>query len=328
MTVLEYCAMGIHLVCRLHVNTGGVNRMKATHKGILFTALSAVIFGFTPILARITYDGGANGTSITFLRAVLSLPVLFVLLKRKGISFRLHPTERKGILLVGIFGTSLTTILLYISYSYIPVGMATTLHFGYPMLVAAGCVCFFQEKMNAYKLTALASGTAGIALFFERGSQTGVIGMVLALLSGVTYAFYIIYVDKCGLKEMYYFKLSFYLCVMMSLVSGGFGLATGTLTLNLTPKAWLFALLVSLFTSVGAISLFQLGIKLTGAPTAAILSTLEPIISVVLGVLVLGESISVPKIVGCLFILVSVVLITLSEAKAGAEKVLDTPPEN
>ena len=58
------------------------------YKGIIFTAASAVIFGFTPILARISYDGGANGITMTFLRCLLSLPILFLILKIKGIPLK------------------------------------------------------------------------------------------------------------------------------------------------------------------------------------------------------------------------------------------------
>lgn len=289
--------------------------MRPKYKGILFTIASAAIFGFTPILTRISYEGGANGVTMTFLRAVIALPVLWFIIHRRGLPLRVTPGELKGVALAGILGSGATCIMLYMSYNYISVGLATTLHFIYPLLVAGACVLLFHERMNLWKIFALAAGMAGIVLSVDFASPGGVTGMVLALLSGVTYTFYIIYVDKSGLKSMYYFKLSFYLCVMMALVSGVYGLFAGMLTFQLTPMAWFFAILVSLFASVGALSLFQLGIRYTGASTAAILSTLEPITSIVLGVLVLREDISVLKLAGCACILGSVVLITLAERK-------------
>lgn len=287
--------------------------MNATYRGILYTVASAAIFGFTPILTRIAYGGGANGVTMTFLRAVIALPVLFAIVRRKGIPLRVTPEELKSASLAGILGTGATCIMLYMSYNYISVGLATTLHFIYPLLVAAACVALFRERMNGWKVCALAAGTLGIALSVDFASPGGVTGMALALLSGATYTFYIIYVDRSGLKNMYYFKLSFYLCIMMALASGVYGLLAGQLTFRLTPMAWFFAVLVSLFTSVGALSLFQLGIRYTGASTAAILSTLEPITSIILGVLVLGERISAAKLLGCACILGSVILITLAE---------------
>lgn len=289
--------------------------MSQKYQGILFTVASAAIFGFTPILTRITYEGGANGVTMSFLRALIALPVLFFIVRRKGVSLRVTPGELKSVVLTGILGMGATCIMLYMSYTYISVGLATTLHFIYPLLVAAACVLLFRERMNLLKICALAAGMAGIALSVDFSAPGGILGMILALLSGITYTFYIIYVDKSGLKTMYYFKLSFYLCAMMALTAGAYGLLSHSLTLRLTPKAWLFAVLVSLFASVGALSLFQLGIRYTGASTAAILSTLEPITSIVLGVLVLREHISVLKLIGCVCILGSVILITLAEKK-------------
>lgn len=289
--------------------------MNAKYKGILYTVASAAIFGFTPILTRIAYGGGANGVTMTFLRAVLSLPVLWFIVRRRKIPLRVTPGELRDVTLSGILGSGATCIMLYMSYNYISVGLATTLHFIYPLLVAASCILLFRERMNLLKVCALAAGMAGIAFSVDFASPGGVTGMALALLSGVTYTFYIIYVDKSGLKSMYYFKLSFYLCVMMALVSGVYGLMAGMLTFRLTPMAWLLAVLVSLFASVGALSLFQLGIRYTGASTAAILSTLEPITSIILGVVILKEQISVLKLAGCACILGSVVLITLAERR-------------
>lgn len=108
---------------------------------------------------------------------------------------------------------------------------------------------------------------------------------------------------------------TFYLCLFGAALSGIYGGVTGQLALHLTGQAWLFAFLVSICASVGAISLFQLGIRYTGASTAAILSTLEPITSVILGVLVLGELFTARKIAGCLCILLSVVLIAAAGKK-------------
>ena len=257
-----------------------------TYKGIIFTAVSAVIFGFTPVLARISYDGGANGITMTFLRCFLSLPVLFLILKIKGIPLRVEKAWRMPVSVCGVFGAFATTVTLYMSYSYIPVGMATTLHFVYPVLVTVGCVLIFKEGITVKKVLALLCGAAGTLLFLENfsaGSGSGA-GIFLALLSGLFYSVHMIVMDKSGIKNMYYFKLS-------------------------------FAFLVSLCTSVGAISLFQLGIRYTGAVAAAILSTLEPITSVILGVLVLGELFTTRKIAGCVCILFSVVLIAAAGKK-------------
>ena len=107
------------------------------------------------------------------------------------------------------------------------------------------------------------------------------LGLFLAVASGVTYAFYIIYMDKSGLKNQPVFKISFYVALMSSIAMGIFGIGTGELTLTtLTPQAWFISTVFALLCTVVALSLLQIGIKHVGASTAAILTTFEPITSI------------------------------------------------
>ena len=287
-------------------------------RGVLYTVLSAVIFGFTPILTRITYDGGANGVTMTFLRALLSLPVLIIILKFKRIPFALTSKEMTDLFFAGGVGAAVTTILLYMSYSHISVGLATTLHFIYPIAVSLGYVLFFRARMTLSTLSALLLCSVGVALAAGRVETVSVTGIVLALLSGITFAFYVVYTDMTELKYMHFFKLSFYLCLLATLFSGGYGIISGTLTFSLTPKAWFYAFIVSLFASVGGVTLLQIGIRLVGGTAAAILSTFEPITSVVLGVLILHEHISPLKVLGCSCIIMGVIIVALSKIKTSS----------
>jgi drug/metabolite transporter (DMT)-like permease len=288
------------------------------YKGLIAVMLSAVIFGFTPILARITYDYGSNGINMTFLRAVLSLPVLFLLSRKSGKMLRLDAGKIIDIALLGVVGTSLTTILLYSSYNYIGVGLATTLHFVYPVISVVICALFFGESLSLWKLAALLCSVAGTML--SSGSRDFALspGIALALLSGCTYAFYIIFMDKTWIKNMDCFQLSFLLCSVMSITSGLFGGATGTLNFRMPLIAWAYSLAVSLLNSLGAIPLFQMGVRYVGGSTASILSTLEPITGLILSAVMIGERLSWPKVLGCALILISVWLISYAENKRDA----------
>lgn len=284
-------------------------------RGIVYTSLSAVVFGFTPILGRMTYSFGSNGVTLTFLRAALCLPVLLLLVKAKGISLKLERREVGPVILLGSVGCALTTILLYLSYNYQPVGLSTTLHFIYPAVIAVGCMVLFRERFGAWKLLAVVLSLAGVLLFIDLSSSASAAGFTLALLSGFTYAFYVIYMDWTGLKQLHYFKLSFYVCCCMALCTGLFGVLSGQLVLTLPPQAWALSLMVSFFTSLCALPLFQLGVRYTGASTAAVLSTLEPITSIAVGFFVLGEEMSGLKWVGCVLILSGVVLVSATGSK-------------
>ena len=144
------------------------------HFGIIAALLSAVLFGITPIMGRLSYEGGSNGTTLAFLRTAFSVPVLFVILKLKGISLKISLSELRDILLIGILGSGMTIVLLYSSYQYIPVGIATVLHFFYPTIVTLVSLVINHENHehpSPLKLIAMFLGLCGVVLFFEPGGS-------------------------------------------------------------------------------------------------------------------------------------------------------------
>lgn len=282
--------------------------MSAQAKGILFTVASAIIFGCMPLFAKSIYASGANAPTLVLLRFSLSLPVLCLLAKRTGGTF-IQTRELKKILVLST-GFILTPVLLFSSYSFISTGAATTIHFVYPACVLAGCVLFLRQPVTKIKLIAALLSTVGVALFYQGGAQANALGIILAFLSGVTYAFYIVYLDCSGLKEMPSFRISFYLSATSALLLlTGLG-ALGQLRFPTTAWGWGLSLLFSLLLSVGAIVLFQEGVRTIGAQKAAILSTFEPITGIVMGILVFQESFLLRAVLGMILILTATVLIS------------------
>jgi drug/metabolite transporter (DMT)-like permease len=206
------------------------------------------------------------------------------------------------------------------AFVYVDVGVVTTLHFVYPMFVTLGSVLFLREKLNPIKVIALLITTSGIGCFFlgtdNSTSQNAWLGIVMALTSGITYAFYMIFIDKSGLKNINPLKVTFYVAAVSSAVMLFYGTFTKSLVLDiLSPKAWVISAVFSILCTVIALSLIQVGIKNTGPSTAAILSTFEPITSVVFGSILLGESISIVKLAACLLIFLGILVLAFAGAK-------------
>lgn len=288
-------------------------------KGSILVILSAVIFGFTPILAKITYSEGSNSVMLTCLRAWMALPVLFAILLVKKVRLGITGKELGKILIFSLVGSTATTVLLYTAYNFISVGMSTILHFVYPTFVLLICVLVFREPLNPRKITALVLSTLGILSFFDGGLSANIAGIAIALTSGLTYAFYMVYMDKSGLKDMHPVKVSFYNSIFVGLFSLLYGFCTSQVTFALTPKAWVYTFIIAVLVSSGAVMLLQMGIKLCGATTAAILSMFEPITSVVLGILILKEDFSWMKLVGCVLILTAVFILTPRKSSMAEE---------
>lgn len=278
-------------------------------KGIAFGVLAAFIYGFTPILGKLTYLEGSNTMSLTFYRNFLSIPFLFFMLKYNKIDIKITKTEAVKLSILGSLGSTLTALTLYASYNYISVGMTTTIHYIYPVLVTAVCIFIFKEKVSKEKIVALILSTVGVIMFFE--GNFSIIGVSLALLSGVFYAAHILFIDKSGLNSMYPFKITFYCAIFSSLYLLIAGISTSSLVNDLTFKGWIFTLLIAFFVSFLANTFIPIGVKYAGPTITSIVGMFEPITSVILGVLILGEPITTKNIVACILILAGVLIVTI-----------------
>ena len=283
--------------------------MNTRTKGLLATMISAVFFGFIPLFVKTICAGGGNSVSAAFYRFFLSVPVLYIYLKAQGISMRIMRTEFAKIALITIFGYGGTAVLLFSSYNFIPSGMSTTIHFMYPVFTILGCMIFFKEKVSPLKLLCVALCFGGILLFYNGESGGSVLGMALSFLSGVTYAFYTIYLEKSGLQKMENLKLIFYMNTVAAALILVMALLTAQFTLRLTPLAWGTAVFFATATSLIGVLGYQIGVKCIGPQNAAILSTFEPITSVIVGVLVYREAFSARTLLGCLCVLSAVVIV-------------------
>ena len=287
-------------------------------KGYFFIILSAVIFGCMPLMADRIYEGGGNALSLVFYRSFFALPALYFLSKRERSQNRdmvFDLAVLKKVVILVVFGLGITPVFLFLSYQYLASGIATTLHFIYPVFVLAGCVVFGHRTVTKPKLLCVMCCTVGIFCLCDMSGGGSIFGIFLALLSGVTYAFYIVYLDQSGLKSLPHFRLGFWCAVVVSVLMLPLTAVTGTLTLHMTPEAWILSLLFSNLVTVGAVVLFQRGVEETGAQAASILSTAEPLTSIAIGILFLQEKVHARTLMGVLFILLSVVVLTLFDAE-------------
>ncbi len=274
---------------------------------------SAVVFGTMPLMALYIYARGGNAIGVTFYRYLFSLPMLLLLNRRTaGPLPRLSRLQWKQMALVAIFGYGPTGLLLYISYDMIPTGIATTVHFLYPVLVVLGGVLFTRVPVTRRTVVAVVCSTVGVVLFYGGGIELNVLGFVLALLSAVTYAFYILYIDASGLNHLPTYALTFYLTLISGVITFFYGLFTDSLFVAITPAGWIMTLVLTFVVAVAGVSFFQVGIRKVGPQHAAILSTFEPVTSVVIGILVFAETVTPGALLGVVFILLAVVLIATS----------------
>lgn len=290
--------------------------MNTKQQGILYTVIATIIFGITPAVGKLTYAMGNNGIQLAFLRHAFVLPLFLLIVIYQGLSLRLTSQQVKDVIKVGLIGNTLTIVMLYSSYSYIGVGSATVLHFLYPLFVCIINFLFYKQKLNRQQLLCLMLAIGGIFCFIDR-SASSLFGAFLAIGSGVFFAYYMIGMDHSSIRYMSPYVFNFYLVLMNVVVIFGLGLVMNQIVL-LPFKAYLLSMIVAVLTSLIGVVLFQKGICCLGASLTAILSTLEPITSVVVGCLFLGESLTMIKIIGCLLVLLSTFILVKSQRQGDA----------
>jgi len=284
-------------------------------KGALLVVFSAFIFGLNPLLAKSIYAEGCNAFTLSFLRMVFGMAgmwgIQIVVMKS---SLKIRRQEWKKVLICSV-GYAVTPLLLYSSYNYLASGVATTLHFIYPVLVFVGCIVFYHERPEPKKLFCCALCMAGILCFFTPGGTVSVKGILIALLSGGFFAFYVVYLAKSGLTGLSPFCLGFWLCLASSIMVGVPLAVSGQAAFPASAKGWLLAAVFAFVCCCLGTVAFQSGTRLVGPENASLLSTFEPLTSVVIGILYYHEKPSFRSMAGIVCILAAVFLLALQNAK-------------
>lgn len=274
--------------------------------GTTSIVVAAIIFGVMPLVAKIVFNNGGSPISLVFYRFFLPIPLLYFINKRKGIDLSLRKGDFAKLVSISSFGLSAALLLLYFSYNYISTSLGATIFYIYPIFVAIGCVIFYDHKLSRQEILAVILCGLGIFMFLDNVGNINIFGVGLSFLSGLCYAFYMIYFDNSSLKTMEPFKATFYICIISSVVLFVYGRLTTSLVMDLTITEWIFMVVISLLVTVLATVLFQYGIRLIGSQRASIMGTLEPITSVILGVSVFQDQFNAKTFMGFAIILLAV----------------------
>ena len=289
-------------------------------KGIFFTIVSASAYGLTPLLCPLAYAVGANPETVVFLRNLFALPILFCILLSKKIDIHLPKGFFGKILVVSVLGMAITNVLLYSGYTYLPVGTVTTLHFMYPVFVALFGIIFFKEKLGKLKGMVLIIASCGIFFFMETGSsvsmQQALIGILVSLASGITYAFYMVAIERMKLKDLNSYVLTFYITLCTCVSVGVYAMCMNKFVVfTMQPIGFIYTAIIAFGAAFIAVYTLQLGIKYLGASTAAIFCTFEPVTAVIGGIIFLHESMTMNKLIGCILILGAVTILPILDNK-------------
>lgn len=280
-------------------------------EGFLLVMAASALYGLSPLFITSLSENGAHFSNVMFFKGGISALELALLSGLSRQRMRLTRKENRDAMLLGAL-RGLTCFFLFGSYEWITTGLATSIHFTFPLFVMLLGLLLFHGKPQAGGLLSLIMTLTGIALFVwnASGSSASGLGIVFAIVSAVMYAAYLVALDKCEIERippMVYAMYEMAYSAVFALISSTM---IGKMRFTLTPTGWLVAWLGATLTAACVI-MMKIGVKRIDAQQASILCVLEPIVSVIAGALVMHEIITLKLAVGIVLIIgASIVTVT------------------
>ena len=277
-------------------------------KGFLCGIIAAVTYGLNPLFAKPLYKAGLTPDSVLFYRYLFAFAGLVLLVKLNGSPFRIKREELPWLLLNGVM-MFLSSLFLFLSYEVMDVGIASTLLFVYPVMIALIMTLGFREKMSLVALASIVIALSGVAALCT-GDNVSWRGIIYVILSALAYAVYIVCVKVSPLKNMASDTLTMY-CLAIGTVGFIVRLDFGCSIPAIPPTvlAWTCAVLLAFLPTMVSLYATALAIRFVGATATGILGALEPLTGVAIGVLVFGEELTIRLGAGIVLILIGVILL-------------------
>lgn len=296
-------------------------RRRITLNGLFYAAISSASFGFSPLFSIALIASGLTNFDVLSYRWLTAASVLVIYSFIKGKSLRLNSfSEVWKVMLLSAL-RAITSITLLIGYANIASGIASTINFMYPVIVAFCMMLFFGEQKSWVTFGAIALAILGVYLMasgdgltVEGGNTT--LGLTCSLISAFSFAAYYIVMKKSKADKIEAVKFTTWIMVLSAVYFIAGGLITeGSISIVTDGKSWLYILglglwatMVSNFTGVKAI-------RRIGPTLTSILGALQPLTAVILGAIFLDEHLGLKAIAGIVLIMAAVIIIVLHTNK-------------
>ena len=295
--------------------------------GLSACLVSATGFGALPVLGKAAYDSGLGPLSLLWGRFALAAVAFWLL-----VVVAVHPARPPlrcvvtG-LCMGAFGYALEAGLFFVALERIDASLVELLLYAYPAIVTAAALAGGREAPSRRLLSALGLATVGVVLVFAGSLASGVdpVGLALGLGAAVVYAAYILTGEQVVPAT--------HPVLLAALVATGAtasftvaGFIDGGLPVPRTADGWTSVAVIAAVCTVVPMAALFAGIERVGASTASIVSTFEPVVTVVLAGLVLGERLTLVEAGGAACVIVAVRLLATLRPGSPRNEPLPVPP--
>jgi drug/metabolite transporter (DMT)-like permease len=286
--------------------------------GTLAGIAAAVCYGTNPLGALKLYAEGMQTNSVLFYRFGLAWVIIAVVMFFRKESLKVTRQEFTALTGLGLLFI-VSSLTLYLSFHYMAAGVASTILFTYPVMTAVIMAVFFRERITWTTVASLALSGAGVVLLYwsDSAGTLSTVGVILVLASALSYALYIILVNRSNL-QMSSFKINFYVLLYCTLGMVVYSLIAGLpLTLPQNATSWFYVGWLAVVPAIFALVLMVYAAKYVGSTATAILGALEPLTAVLIGIFVFSEPFTLNLAIGIALILGAVIIIAGRKGEAG-----------
>ena len=293
-------------------------RDRKTALGMVAGIVTGISYGMNPLFAKPLLADGVSVPTMLFFRYVISLVIMAAWMKLRREQFKVTASEFRLLLLLGVL-FSLGSLFLFESYRFIPSGLATTLVYLYPIFVALIMVTLKSYPVWQTWLS-IAVTFVGVVLLSLPSGRLSLhpLGMILAVLSALSYAFYLVIVNRSTrIRHISEHTLTFYALAVGTILFLCYqttsdvpflnGVQSWKSVVNLTGLA-VFPTMISMLT-------LAIATRLIGPARTSVLGVFEPVTALLIGVVVFMEPITQRMLIGIALCLAAVVFMSLNKAK-------------
>ena len=279
--------------------------------------ITGITYGLNPLFGMPLMNNGAAIESILFFRYAFAVVILGVFLWLTKQSFRITAKQAGVLLVLGLLYTA-SSLFLFEAYNYIASGLATTLIFLYPVLVAI--IMVFLGVVPSWPVWLAIAATFGGVLIMTQGSSgesIDPVGVLLSLGSALVYALFIVIINRSkAIADISNSLLTFYALTVGAIVFlGKIALSNTAITAGIEDgAAWLNLIGLALLPTVVSTASLAIATRNIGATKASVLGVFEPITAILVGTVMFGEPLTTNIMLGiCIAIIAVTFMISVTK---------------
>lgn len=320
MTVFGHLHFALHSVLLSNLLSGTLNVLYMDKDSIIgYSAgiITGVSYGLNPLFAMPLLSAGAPVENILFFRYGLSVVILGIWLAAVKCSFRITRRQASRLLVLGLLFTA-SSLFLFEAYRFIPSGLATTIVFLYPVLVAI--IMVFMKVYPTWQvwLSIILTFVGVVILTGNESSHAGLSGVLFSGASALSYAMFIVIVNRSkAIRTVPNTLLTFYALIVGTVVffvralMAGHSLVTGFHGFS----PWLNLLGLAVLPTIVSTATLALATRKIGATKASVLGVFEPVTAIIVGTVAFGEPLTANVILGICLTMAAVIFMVLSSSK-------------